>query len=195
MGTQNTPPYFMKGPRVGLAPTSIDNLPLYLKWANDPEVRVFLAHSTPFSEKKEREWVESCNSKDTQISLTIYVLDTHTPIGNITLGYNPATKVGNTGAMIGEKDYWNKGYGTEAKMLVLKYGFDHLGLRKVNSAVWSSNPRSLAYQKKHGARVVGVRKKQALRGGKYVDEIMLDTWAKDFKRVWKAWSRGKSISL
>ncbi len=47
-----------------------------------------------------------------------------------------------TGAVIGEKAYWDKGYGSEAKMLVLDYAFNMLNLRKICSQVLAFNKRS-----------------------------------------------------
>ena len=35
--------------------------------------------------------------------------------------------------MIGEKSYWGKGYGTDAKMVLLDYAFSELGFRMVKS--------------------------------------------------------------
>jgi RimJ/RimL family protein N-acetyltransferase len=87
--------------------------------------------------------------------------------------------------MIGEKEYWGKGYGTEAKMLLLHYAFDTLNLRKICSSVISFNERSHKYSLKCGYKEEGRRKAQLFRDGKYWDEIQLAVFRKDWLLLWK----------
>ena len=70
--------------------------------------------------------------------------DVNTPIGNIGLhAISPKDHNDLFGIVIGEKDYWSKGYGTEATRLVLDYGFRQLNLHRVWSAAFAFNERSI----------------------------------------------------
>jgi RimJ/RimL family protein N-acetyltransferase len=46
------------------------------------------------------------------------------------------------GIFIGNKNYWNKGYGTEAMKLLLDYGFNLLNLNNIMLSVYSFNQRA-----------------------------------------------------
>jgi len=105
-------------------------------------------------------------------------------IGNI----NWIHRHGATGALIGEKEYWNGGYGTEAKLLLLKHCFDTLGLIKVCSTVLSTNPRSKAYLEKTGYKEEGCLRRHCFVNGKMVDLYHMAIFRKDFRRIWKKYT-------
>jgi len=94
-----------------------------------------------------------------------------------------------TGAIIGEKEYQGKGYGTDAKMTLLNYAFNTLNLRKVCSDVISFNKRSLAYSKKCGYKIEGRQKQQFYRSGKYYDRVFLAIFRKNWPKIWAEWSK------
>ena len=43
--------------------------------------------------------------------------------------------------MIGEKEYWNQGYGTETMIRMFKYGFEELNLNRIFLRVFEGNER------------------------------------------------------
>ena len=52
-------------------------------------------------------------------------------IGNISIDIDAKDRVGKLGIVIGEKQYWGKGYGTESLELMLEYGFNTLNLQRI----------------------------------------------------------------
>lgn len=70
-----------------------------------------------------------------------------------------------------------QGYGTESKLLLLEYCFDHLQLHILQSYVFGSNERSAAALRRQGYQHAGVLKLDGPRRGSY-----LDTWVFDVKR-------------
>lgn len=60
------------------------------------------------------------------------------------------------GILIGEKDCWSRGYGTEAVRLMCGYAFNTLGLRRVQLHVHDDNPRGVRCYEKAGLRREGV---------------------------------------
>src|SRR5690606_35727569 len=78
------------------------------------------------------------------------------------------------GIVIGEKDAWGKGYGTEATRLMLAYGFDVLGLQNIMLRVYANNPAGVRAYERAGFRKVGVLRNAMPLGRVRVDEILMD---------------------
>ena len=77
------------------------------------------------------------------------------------------------GIVIGEKEHWSKGYGTEAMNIILGYAFRELGLRRVSLTVFEYNPRAIHCYEKVGFVHEG-RIRQALkRDGKRWDILFM----------------------
>lgn len=58
------------------------------------------------------------------------------------------------GIFIGERDALGKGYGTQAAKLMLDYGFETLGLKKIFLRLLADNPRALNSYRKAGFRLI-----------------------------------------
>jgi RimJ/RimL family protein N-acetyltransferase len=86
--------------------------------------------------------------------------------------------------MIGNKQYWGDGYGTDAKMLQLRYAFYQENIRKMISSVYATNERSIAYLKKCGYKKEGIRKDSRYVNGRYVDVILMAVFQRDWEPIW-----------
>lgn len=175
---------FLEGKRLILRPVSKLDIPHLTRWINDPKVRMYLAAYLPAMEKMEEEWVEKLS--ENRMSDFVLVIETKEgqPIGVMGVHkINWKDRNCTTGALIGEKEFWGRGYGTEAKMLLLEYLFNELGLFKVCSQAISFNKRSYNYSRRCGYRVEGVSKKHIFRKGKFWDAINLAVFREDFLRA------------
>ena len=52
------------------------------------------------------------------------------------------------GLLIGEKDCWGQGHGTETTRLVVDYGFTALDLHSIRLSVYSYNARAIRAQRR-----------------------------------------------
>ena len=181
---------FLKGKKVILRPlrksTDIEHT---LRWINDPEIRQYLTTFLPISEQKEEAWFDGLLERENDLVFAIETLDGITDgtfIGTMALNHiNWKDRVAVTGALIGEKSYWNSGYGTDAKMILLDYAFNTLNLRKICSSVLEFNKRSLRYNLRCGYKIEGRKRKQIFKNGKYWDEIILGVFQKEWLPIWK----------
>src|SRR3990167_6890800 len=123
-------PIFLSGKKVNLRPFSKADIPIVTRWINNPDIREFGFIPFPQTEKQEDEWFNKLGANDKNVTLAIET-KRGVLIGSISIiGINWKDRVGSTGALIGEKEYWGKGLGTDAKMTLLDYAFNDLNLHK-----------------------------------------------------------------
>jgi RimJ/RimL family protein N-acetyltransferase len=84
-------------------------------------------------------------------------------------------------------EFRGKGYGTEAKHLLLEYAFDHLGLHVLTSWVWELNKRSAGALAKQGYRPAGRLKYDGIEQGVYYDDLVFDVLRDDWVAAREAW--------
>lgn len=60
--------------------------------------------------------------------------------------------------IVGEKNYWGRGYGTEALSLLIKYCFNTLNLYRVELEVFEFNKRAIKVYQKCGFKEEGQRR-------------------------------------
>lgn len=181
---------FLKGKKVILRPIrESTDLEACLRWMNDPEVRIFIKRYSPATIQDEKEWFERLNKNPNDIVLGIETLEGKL-IGIMGLHrINWKDRTATTGAVIGEKEYWGKGYGTDAKMILLDYAFNTLNLRKIKSDAWSYNKRSIAYSLHCGYKLEATLKKERFVNGRYWDKVLLAVFRKDWLPIWKLYQK------
>jgi len=77
------------------------------------------------------------------------------------------------GIHIGERDYWGKGYGTDAIRLILRYGFTELGLRRVSLSALAANARAIRAYEKAGFVVEGRTRRTTRYDGQWLDDVFM----------------------
>jgi RimJ/RimL family protein N-acetyltransferase len=96
--------------------------------------------------------------------------------------------------LLGAREFWNKGYGTEVTELLTFYGFDRLNLNKVWLGVTDDNLRGLRAYQKAGYREEGRLRQELYRNSRYYDAIRMsllrdeyypDIHAIHAKRFWR----------
>jgi len=75
-------------------------------------------------------------------------------------------------ALAGQQ-YFNKGYGSEALKLILKHGFETLGLHKIHLDVYAFNSRAQHVYEKIGFVKEGVLRDDLIWEGKYHNSILM----------------------
>ena len=88
-----------------------------------------------------------------------------------------------TGVVIGERDRWGHGYGTEALWLILRYAFTELNVRRVSLNVFANNLRAIRSYEKTGFRHEGVVRSDCRRDGERWDTVFMgilrEEWLKN----------------
>ena len=125
------------------------------RWDRDSEYRRLLdtEPSNQYSVKKLADWIQKDQEKDPP---TFYAFGIRTLEGDRLVGYTGLD--GDTfphgeafvGIGIGERDFWGKGYGTDAMNVILRYAFQELNLRRVSLDTFEYNPRAIRSYEKVG---------------------------------------------
>jgi len=191
MSTENI--VFLSGKKTNLRPVSREDIPKILVWINDPEVRQFVSSVVPTTQKFEEDWVDGlCKDKDN----VVLVIETKDGVAIGLMGLhriNWVNRVATTGALIGDKEYWGKGFGSDAKMALLEYAFNTLNLHRINSDVIAFNERSLNYSLRCGYQIKGKKRQAMFRHGKYWDRIELGLLREDWIPVWEKYQKTGSL--
>lgn len=177
----------LKGQKVTLRPVKRADISDFLKWFNDPEVTQYLAMYLPMTEMAEEKWIEELGAKaNTDVHFVIEAIEGggSRAIGSIGLqGISPKDRFATFGIAIGEKDYWSRGYGTEAARLIIRYGFDQLNLHRISSTAYAFNERSLRLHRKVGFREEGRQREALFKNGRYHDLVMFGILREDWKKI------------
>jgi RimJ/RimL family protein N-acetyltransferase len=171
------------GEKVALGPHRRELLPLYQRWINDFEVtRTLAATLRPMSWESEVAWYERIATSERDVVFTIYERASLRPVGSTGLhAIDHVNRTADFGIMIGEKDCWGQGYGTEAARLMLDYGFTGLGLHNILLRVYSFNERGIRAYTRAGFRVIGRRREAHHLGGRAYDVVLMDCIATEFE--------------
>ena len=116
------------------------------------------------------------------VDFTIYERATWRRIGVTFLdNIDPVYQIAEHNIFLGEKECWGKGYGTEATLLMLDYGFTLLGLHNIMLRVDAYNERAIRTYLRAGFREFGRRREVRRRGNRRYDVVYMDCLATEFK--------------
>jgi len=176
----------LKGKRVLLRPVKRSDISYFLKWFNDPEILQYVGLYLPMTEMSEEKFIEDLGTTRARSDVVLVIEaiegDSTKPIGSCGL-HNISPKDHNAlfGIVIGEKDYWSKGYGTEAARLLIDYGFQQLNLHRISSGALAFNDRSIKLHKKLGFREEGRLRQAMFKNGQYHDHVQFGLLRTEWK--------------
>jgi RimJ/RimL family protein N-acetyltransferase len=158
---------------VVLRPHTAQSFERLHQWKNDREILELSADSMePSPEEKTRRTLERwMKESEDIIHFAIHRKDTDELIGFLHLALiereHQRCKIG---LVIGEKQYWGQGYGTDAVRCAVDYGFSVLGLNRISAEAYATNPRSVRMLERAGFQREGVLRESILKDGAFVDE-------------------------
>ncbi|MFW6071566.1 MAG: GNAT family N-acetyltransferase [Candidatus Bipolaricaulota bacterium] len=173
--------YIIEGERIGFTELREEYVELYRDWINDLEVSQFISHfGRVLTKEAENDWYKSQAESD-EPTFTIHHLPEDKPIGNCGLhNINRGNDHGEMGILLGEKEYWNRGLGTEAVRLITDFGFAAVGLHGISLSVKSFNNRARRVYEKVGYQIAGRVRDFYKIDGSYYDEIIMDILREEF---------------
>jgi RimJ/RimL family protein N-acetyltransferase len=176
----------LKGKKIILRAYKKEDAEIAYKYMNDSETKKFLTPGIPYplTLEQEQNWVDSQSKPDGKtFNFAIESIDTGKYIGGC--GINDTdwkNSIVTVGIYIGEKNYWGKGYGTDAMNLLLDFIFNEMNINKVKLNVYSFNKRAVCCYKKCGFVKEGTLRQEMFREGKYYDEYIMGILKEEYFR-------------
>jgi RimJ/RimL family protein N-acetyltransferase len=176
---QPTPPHpnpVIRSQRLYLRPAERADLPLFVRWFADAETSRYLALRAPFSLAMEEKWFEGMVERQgkTDYHFVACLVEDGRPIGTVGLhGLELENGKAEFGISIGDKDEWNKGYGTEAMNAICDFGFGVLRLERIYLDVYEGNARAIRSYEKAGFRHEGRKRHAHFSEGRYSDVLVM----------------------
>jgi RimJ/RimL family protein N-acetyltransferase len=166
------------GERVRLRFIEREDLPRFVAFFADPEVRESLDLVLGVSLEQEKGWFESTLALPPLEQP--FAIDVHEPeseswrlVGST--GFHHVdwrVRSGELGIAIGDRAVWNQGIGSEATALLLRHGFETMNLHRVWLRVYAGNARAIRVYEKSGLVREGCMRDGDFRHGRYRDVLL-----------------------
>jgi RimJ/RimL family protein N-acetyltransferase len=158
----------------------MEDVPLKVRWINDPENNEFLHYDLPLREDATAEWFRKVSTLDNRLDMTI--LYDGIPVGIIgLLQIDRKNHCAELYITVGEKNCKGKGIAQEAIRELLRIAFTELELNRVYLTTEIGNlPAVRAYEKVGFTREGHLREVLRKPDGSYVDIYSYSILKKEF---------------
>ena len=169
---------------VYLRPGERADVPLFVRWYTDLRTTRTLVMTSPMGEAIEERWFEGMIAAQGS-GRFFYVIcrrEDDRPVGSIDLHeVDQGNGSASLGIAIGEDSDRGRGYGTDALIALVTFGFDQLRLERIELEVYAFNERARGVYERVGFVHEGTRRRALFRDGAFHDvhgmAVLRDEWA------------------
>lgn len=172
--------------RVYLRAFKVDDYQTTHMWRIDEAITNALVGRKYFvSQDYEKKWIsDSIFSPGNSIKLAVCVKENEQHIGNVYLdNIDSFNQNAMFSLMIGNKDWWGKGIGTELTLLMLYHGFYEMNLKRIYSYQLEDNLGSIKVHEKCGFLHEGTLRKAVFKHGELVNLNLMGILKDDFDDI------------
>ncbi|MDH6350757.1 MULTISPECIES: GNAT family N-acetyltransferase [Brevibacillus] len=185
MSTHNeysAPVRFLVGKRVYLRPLGQDDVDFYYHSLYSSDTRKLTGTQKHFTREQIEQYFESKRHDSTSVLLAIALCENDEVIGDVQLGdIDPFNRNAYIRIAIHQPAYQSKGYGSEALLLMLDYGFGILNLHRIELNVFAYNERAIHTYEKLGFQHEGVQRQALYYNHAYHDSILMSMLAEEYR--------------
>lgn len=179
----------ISGERIRLRAVERDDLPRFVTWFQDPEVRAGISLFLPLSLAEEEAWYEDMLKKDPiehTLAIDVQEGEKWTHVGACGfLDYEPRFQHIELGVVVGDRSFWDQGIGTDVVRTLLRHAFKTLNLNRVVLQVFETNLRAIQVYKKIGFVEEGRLRQHHFLDGRYIDVIIMGILCEEWKSMEK----------
>lgn len=173
----------LEGRLVRLRAREPEDEPLLYRWFNDPEVTMHLSLRYPLSHAQEKDFIQgSARIGYNAATFGVETIAESQLIGGVGFeSVSPENRSAVLGIAIGDKQFWNSGYGTDAMRVICRFGFDMMNLHRIELEVYADNARAVHVYEKVGFQLEGIRRRAIFKFGHYQDLHVMGLLAEELR--------------
>ena len=161
-----------------------EDLETLRNWRNEPSLRKYFREHKDISKTDQENWYQNKVLNDpNQYNFSIFADDKL--IGHCGLYYiNWISRSAEFGIYLGDFNYRNGGYGSDALKTLIKYGFEDLNLNRIWCEVYKNN-EALDIYKHLGFKYEGTLRSTYYNEGQYWDSDILGMLKKEYEKKYR----------
>jgi len=140
----------IQGEKVKLRPLTQEDLEQVVSWSQDPTVLKYMDGDYPTNMAEATQWLQQSNADRHSKRWGIFT-NNNQLIGDVELDrITWRSREAELRICIGEKSFWNQGYGTDSVQTIVQYAFEEMKLHRIYLRVFADNVRAIrCYTKAH----------------------------------------------
>ena len=154
----------------------VDDCNEFYAWSCDKEVTQYSLSSYAYPQSKTdiSKWLTGINDSPKTVSFGVCCQETGQLIGYAGIAsISQLNRCGEYIILIGDKKYWGKGIGTQVTKFITDYGFNTLGLHRIELTAYSTNYGAIKAYENAGYQHEGIKRQAGYRNGKFVDKVQM----------------------
>lgn len=175
----------IQGEKVILRAIERSDVPKLWEWTQDHEIMRFRDYPTPPSSlvEAEKEYDDNLGQPSEHLHFAVCTLDGEL-IGEISLRYvDHRTGSAEFTIAIGNKEYWGRGYGSDATRALARFAFDQYNLHRITLYVHAFNERAIRAYEKSGFQREGLMREAHYMDGRYSDVVVMGLLPDDLDKA------------
>lgn len=155
-----------------------EDKPAYRRWFNDWQVVPGIEVRYPVSKSEQDRRFEELQAPSAgDARFTIETLAESKIIGACSIRGGPAEdRRAELGITVGDRNYWDGGYGADAMRVLCRIGFEVMNLHRIELSVLADNPRAVRCYEKVGFVHEGRARDASFWAGRYRDLIYMSVF-------------------
>ncbi|RNB69072.1 GNAT family N-acetyltransferase [Brevibacillus panacihumi] len=177
-----TPVRFLEGERVYLRPVGMEDVEVYYQMLFNSDARRLTGTQKAFTREEISAYIESKRNDSSSVLLLIALRENDQVIGDVQIGgIDRNNRNAYIRIAIDSSKFQGKGYGSEAMLLMLDYGFGILNLHRIELNVFAYNARAIHTYEKLGFQREGVQRQALYYNHEYHDSILMSMLADEYR--------------
>jgi len=178
----NMPVRFLEGERVYLRPVGMEDTEIYFQMMFDLEGRRLTGTQKAFTREEIAQYIDGKRNDSSSVLLLIALRENDQVIGDVQIGgIDRNNRNAYIRIAIDSSKFQGKGYGSEAMLLMLDYGFGILNLHRIELNVFAYNARAIHTYEKLGFQREGVQRQALYYNHEYHDSILMAMLADEYR--------------